>query len=345
MDNITRILVTKFRHHGDVLLVTPVFNALYRCYPGAKIDALIYSDTLDMLSNHPVLNNIYMVKRKSGVFENLRLLKSLGNNRYDMIINLTSNSRGAWLSRLLSPIISVAPVHAGWLYQNSFTHLYKSVYGHRRHTVENNLDALRCIGLIVNEEDKYLSLSIGAEIDAEVVSLLEKINYPSRGYILLHPTSRWLFKCWSEDKVAAVADRLIDCGFTLLFTSGPDTREMEMISRIQAMMTRSSASLAGQLSLKQLAALIARARLLVGVDSAPMHMAAALGTPVVALFGPSSEIDWGPWQVPSRIIVSDHTCRPCGLDGCGGGKHSECLETIAVERVFNAALELLGSVS
>ncbi len=72
-----------------------------------------------------------------------------------------------------------------------------------------------------------------------------------------------------------------------------------------------------------------------------MHIAAAVGTPLVALFGPSGETLWGPWRVSARVITSDHSCRPCGLDGCGGSKRSDCLEIIPVDRVLDAALELL----
>ncbi|MEW6332566.1 MAG: glycosyltransferase family 9 protein, partial [Pseudomonadota bacterium] len=99
--------------------------------------------------------------------------------------------------------------------------------------------------------------------------------------------------------------------------------------------------LSGKLNLKQLAALTAQAKCFVGVDSVPMHIAAAMQTPTVALFGPSGEFEWGPWQVPARVLTSDHSCRPCGQDGCGNGKLSECLISIPVDRVFNAVRELI----
>jgi heptosyltransferase-3 len=80
--------------------------------------------------------------------------------------------------------------------------------------------------------------------------------------------------------------------------------------------------------------LTAQARIFVGVDSAPMHIAAAMGTPTLALFGPSGEHEWGPWMVRHRVVVSHvHPCRPCGIDGCGGGKVSECLTTLPVADV------------
>jgi len=77
-----------------------------------------------------------------------------------------------------------------------------------------------------------------------------------------------------------------------------------------------------------------------------MHIAAAMGTPAVALFGPSGEHEWGPWRVPARVVVSTaHPCRPCGIDGCGGGKVSECLTTLPVERVLEAARDLLAATA
>jgi heptosyltransferase-3 len=99
--------------------------------------------------------------------------------------------------------------------------------------------------------------------------------------------------------------------------------------------------LSGTLDLKQLGALIAGARAFIGVDSVPMHIAAALGTPTVALFGPSGDIEWGPWQVPHRIVTTPYPCRPCGQDGCGGSKISDCLMTITPGQVLAALDDLL----
>ena len=84
----------------------------------------------------------------------------------------------------------------------------------------------------------------------------------------------------------------------------------------------------------------------VGVDSAPMHIAAAMQTPTIALFGPSGEHEWGPWRVPARVVASDRfPCRPCGQDGCGGGKVSECLTTLPVAQVHEALRALLAETA
>ncbi|MDO9224767.1 MAG: putative lipopolysaccharide heptosyltransferase III [Pseudomonadota bacterium] len=341
LSRVRRVLVTKLRHHGDVLLASPVLGALKRHLPEAEIDALVYHDTRDMLEGHPALSRLHTTRRRASLAEDWRLLKDLRTRHYDLLVHLTTNPRGAALARLLRPPLSIGLYYGGRFYRNSFTHLYKNVNRNRRHTVENNLDALRCLGIHIDEEDKRLTLVPGTAAEQIAVDHLQRLGLATGNFILIHPTSRWLFKCWSEEKVADLAEQLAQLGHAVLFTSGPDAQEINMIARIQARLARPAPSLAGQLSLKELAALIARARAFVGVDSAPMHIAAAVATPVVALFGPSGELDWGPWRVTSRVITSEHTCRPCGLDGCGGSKRSECLEAITVARVLRAIQELL----
>ena len=337
---IRRVLVTKLRHHGDVLLASPVLGTLNRYLPQARIDALVYQDTRDMLSEHPALSQLHLVTKRGSLREEWRLLQALRSRRYDLLVHLTSSARGAWLARMLKPAVSVAPNHPGKLYRDSFTHLYQ--HANARHMVECNLDALRRIGLWPEESDKKLVLVAGADAERGAEKHLRDLGLEAGKFILIHPTSRWQFKCWPEEKVAELAIRLAERGFPLLFTSAPDAQETGMIQRILARLPFPAPSLAGRLTLKELAALTARARLFIGMDSAPMHMAAAVGTPVVALFGPSGANIWGPWQVPARVITSDHSCRPCGLDGCGGSKRSDCLEIIPTGRVLDAALELMA---
>jgi heptosyltransferase-3 len=341
LGGIRRVLVTKLRHHGDVLLASPVIGALKRHLPDAEIDALVYRETRDMLEGHPDLTELHLVTKGGSLGEEWRLFQGLRARHYDLLVHLTTSSRGAWLARLLKPRVSVAPAHGGRFYQHSFSHLYPVVAGNRRHTVETNLDGLRRIGVWPEQEERRLVMNPGIAAEEKADALLAELGLTPGGYVLIHPTSRWLFKCWPEEKVAELATELSANGHPTLFTCAPDPRELAMLERIRARMAPPPPSLAGKLSLKELAALIGRARLFIGVDSAPMHMAAAMGTPTVAMFGPSGEIDWGPWMVESRVLTSNHSCRPCGQDGCGGGKRSECLEVISTRRVLDAALELL----
>ncbi|MDP1682388.1 MAG: glycosyltransferase family 9 protein, partial [Burkholderiales bacterium] len=190
--------------------------------------------------------------------------------------------------------------------------------------------------------ERRLVLEPGADAQRHITDTLAALGLSSKSFIHLHPTSRWLFKCWAEDKVSALMQALQTQGHTLVVSSAPDARELAMLERILRPLTQPAVNLSGQLTLKQLAALTAQAKLFIGVDSAPMHIAAAMQTPVLALFGPSGDKEWGPWMVPHRVITSDHSCRPCGQDGCGGGKISECLTTLPVEHVLQAVDDLLS---
>lgn len=350
--SVRRALVIKLRHHGDVLLASPVLTVLKRHLPHAEIDALVYADTAPMLEEHPSLAQLHRIDRgwkKHGPAAQLalerQLLARLRARGYDLVVHLTDAARGAWLTRLLGARFSVAPRRDDdpWWWRRSFTHLYPRVRGPGRHTVERNLDALRRIGLQPADEDRRLVLVPGAQARERVAALLQDHGLTPGGFIHLHPASRWLFKCWPVSSNAALIDALHADGRPIVLTAAPAGAEMRMAQEIAEVARAPVIQLAGKLSLKDMAALSEAARLFIGVDSAPMHIAAAVGTPTVGMFGPSSDLEWGPWRVASRIVASGvHPCRPCGLDGCGGSKVSECLTTLPVEQVLQASRELLA---
>lgn len=350
LEQVRRALFIKLRHHGDVLLSGPALSALKAAAPDCEIDALVYHDTRDMIADHPALSRLHTIDRqwkkqgpRAQFGHEWRLLQGLKARRYDLVVHLTEHRRGAWLTRLLKPRWSVAPAgDYGRFFARSFSHRYPLIYDNRRHTVERHLDALRRLGVYPGP-DRRLAMVPGAEADAMVDGLLARHELSNRPFVVVHPGSRWMFKCWPAEYFSALIRRLQDAGWPVVITGAPDKVEAKMVESIAATLRTPPVVLQGQLTLKQLGAVIGRASLFVGVDSAPMHIAAAMQTPTLALFGPSGEIEWGPWQVPHRLLTSDHACRPCYRDGCGGGKRSECLEAIAVERAWTAACELLES--
>ena len=343
--SIRRALVIKLRHHGDVLLASPVFSALKRAAPQADIDALVYHETAPMLRGHPAISQLHTIdrslKRKGLVTRlgaELGLWKALIGRRYDLVIHLTDHRRGAWLKMLCGARHGVAPRQpkADWMYRAAFKYQYLLPMASLRHTVETNLDALRRIGIWPLEADKPLVLVPGDAATQRIETILADHHLERRRFVLVHPGSRWLFKCWPAEATAALLDRLHDARWPIVLTGAPDAAERELVAAIRTRTRAPVVDLTGQLSLSELGAII-------GADSAPMHIAAAMGTPVVALFGPSGEDEWGPWSVPQRVIVSDrHPCRPCGNNGCGGSNHADCLLTLPEARVTAAAMELLA---
>ena len=338
----TRALVVKLRHHGDVLLAAPVLSVLKAHAPQLEVDALVYDDTAPMLDGHPALAQLHCIGRRwrslspwSRLSKERGLLRALRARRYDLLVHLTEHPRGAWLARLLGVRYAVAPIQRerGAWWRKSFTHLYPLV--RNRHMVEVNLDALRRIGIQPGVNERWVQFVPGHEAEQRIAAL----GLPE-AFVHMHPASRWTFKCWPAERNAQLADRLAGEGHPVVLTSAPN--ETAFIDEIIGQAATKPLNLAGQLSLKELGALTARARLFIGVDSMPMHLAAAMGIPTVALFGPSSEHEWAPWNVEQRVVTSTHSCRPCRVDGCGGGKVSECLTLLPVDAVHAAARELLA---
>ncbi|MGA2550930.1 MAG: putative lipopolysaccharide heptosyltransferase III [Burkholderiaceae bacterium] len=358
-----RVLVVMLRHHGDVLLTSPVLSALHDALPHAKVDVLLYEETAALLEHNPHVAKLFTIDRRwkeEGAFGQIlsewRLLHRLEKQGYDLLIHLSNHRRGAWLARWLRPRYSIAarPRNPSRFWKGSFTHLYpngSSVVGvgplARRHTVEQNLDALRRLGIRVDPSPR-LTLVPGPAGERAAEEFLES-HHVAGPYILIQPTSRWMFKCWPARENAQLIRQLLLRGHTVLLSCAPDEREQAMVRAILANFSERPARLilaTDGSTLLRLAALIGRARLFIGIDSAPMHIAAAMQTPTVALFGPSGEYNWGPWrgdgQLKYRVVAStEFSCRPCGQDGCGGSKVSDCLTRLPVSQVLSAVDEVL----
>ncbi len=351
LTRVRRALVIKLRHHGDVLLASPVFTVLKRAVPHAAIDALIYRETAPMLERHPAIDVVHAIggdrnaRGGTAIAGELRLWRALIARHYDLVVHLTDHPRGAWLTRLTGARYGVAPERArqARFWRACFTHRYLLPQATPRHTVETNLDALRRIGIWPDDGDKALVFVPGADAETRVATILAARGLARRRFVLIHPGSRWLFKCWPAAPTAALLDGLVAQGWPVVITGAPDPAEAPLVNAVKVAMRAPVVDLSGQLTLPELGALIAAARLFVGCDTAPMHMASALGTPVVAWFGPSDERVWGPWRVPHRVVTSTvFPCRPCQINGCGGSNNSDCLITLPLAPVAAAVADLLA---
>jgi len=339
LEHVKRALVIKLRHHGDVLLTSPVFSALKNVLePDAQIDAYIYQDTLPMLEGHPAISHFHTYDKKwkklsyfRRLIQELKLLRKIRSCNYDLIINLTEGDSGAVVAKVsgASICVGVDPGKDGMRGKKKcFTHIVKNCPS-PRHAVERNLDALRRIGIFPSVEEREVTLQIPKE---------EKEKIAITDYVVVHPVSRWKFKCPPTTFTADLIAALHAQDEKIVLTSSPDPEEMAMCREIMGRVPHVPIiDMAGKTSLKGLAALIAKAKGLITVDSVPLHIASATKTPVVALFGPTSERNWGPWMHPqAKVVAADLPCRPCFLDGCGGSKKSDCLYVLRVKEVLEA---------
>jgi heptosyltransferase-3 len=344
-DHPRRALVIKLGHIGDVLVSTPVISALRQAYPGLAVTALVNQGTEAMLANNPEVERVLVLRRdlqgwRALAFQ-LGLLRRLRQGRFDLAIDLSGGDRGAFLA-----LASGARLRAGFAPRKPSPrarvfHRLADPKGTQNHVVETLLRPVKSLG--IEPGLPGLSLRPSPAAQAQAAEILAQHGLQPRGYALVHPTSRWMFKTWTPEGNAWVIRRLLSLGLGVALTAAPEAREMAFVAQVLASLgeTPGLVNLAGQVSLDLLAALIQPARVFFGVDSAPMHMAAALGVPCLVLFGPSGEKMWGPWQVASEVVTLPEACRPCGQDGCDGSKVSRCLVEIPPELVGQALDRLL----
>jgi len=343
--SIKSVLVIKLRHIGDVLITGPVFRALKDAFPGVRTTALIPAGTESMLDANPSVDEVMVFDRKAGLSGEAAIARRLLAGHFDVAINMTEGDRGAILVALSGARIRIGvdPRGRGFIGKRLiYTDLIQPLYN-GRHRAAMDLDALAPLGILVGEP--RLELFTRPEDDEYVRRLLMEKGVDAAAKVaVVHPTSRWLFKCWREEAVAEVVDHMDGAGFRVVITSGPDEKERAMVRRILAKTCTRPVDLSGALTLPHLAALIKAAGLFFGVDSAPMHMAAALGTPVVALFGPSDYRVWGPLSDKAVVVMKNEQfpCVPCRKDGCDSSKKSACLDAISVEDVIAAINRMAG---
>ncbi|MCP5492535.1 MAG: putative lipopolysaccharide heptosyltransferase III [Chlamydiales bacterium] len=329
LTKIKKILVIKLRHHGDVLMATPVFQVLQKRMPQAQIDAYIYAETKPMLEGHPSIQDFILYdKSKKTLISELKRLWRIRKNRYDLVINLTEGDRGAvaaWVSGA-KVRVGVDPEGTGmWGKSSMYTHLCRNC-PNPRHAVERGLDVLRVIGIFPKSEERELFFKTDSTYTP-----------PLDDYVLIHPVSRWMFKSWPAEKMAKLIHILAERGEKIILTSSPSDIERQMLTSIELLCPNIEIiNLGGKTSLKELGTLIKNAKLLITVDSVPLHIASALKAPCLAIFGPTSEVNWAPYRNPNaRVVAQNMPCRPCYRAGCADSGRSDCLETLEVSAVVD----------
>lgn len=330
------ILVIKLRYIGDVLLTTPTLQAIKAAFPTAQLTMLVSRGTEDVLTDNPHLDHI-MVLEKGSLAAQWRFAADLRRRRFDVVIDLTDGDRSAFLSWISGATVRIGFNDErrlrGWCYTKV---VQADVAG--GHRIERDLAAVKSLGIAPT--DKTPKLWLTPAEDGAADKLLSQLGVrPDQPIVVLQPGARYWFKAWPSDRFAELADRLAQ-KYRCQILIGGSRQEEDLARRVCHLSKCQPISLAGQTTLKQFAAVVKRASLFIGNDSGVMHIAAAVGTPVVALFGPSNPAEWGPQGRLVYSIYKGMDCRSCFRSTCRRGEDS-CMKQISVDEVFNAAQRIL----
>ncbi|MEQ1773350.1 MAG: putative lipopolysaccharide heptosyltransferase III [Burkholderiales bacterium] len=349
-----RVLVIITRRIGDVLLATPVFRSLRQAWPDATIDALVFSGTASVLAANADVNGIRVISERPGFLQHIVFIAKLFR-RYDLALSLVAGDRPtlyAWLAGRTRAGLLLPTQKEHW--KRRFLHHWVPYDIAEKHTVLTHLSLLEPLGVPAVAEVTASWCSADEKRVAQVLATVQ-----DKRYVVLHLYPKFNYKMWSDAGWLELARWITAQGFSIVLTGSNDPAEITYVNRLAQQMD-APLNLAGQLTLNQSACAIAQAAAYVGPDTALTHMAAALGVPTVAFFGPTDPLKWGPWPKGFRgahspwqrlgdqvieqvsIVQGNTACAPCNKEGCERrtGSFSDCLLSLSANRVINALRQI-----
>jgi heptosyltransferase III len=333
---VRNVLIIKLRYIGDVLLATPTLRAIKAARPEVRLTMMVNRGTEDVLSGNPDVDDI-MILDKGSLAAQWQLIVGLRRRRFDTVIDLTDGDRSACLSW-----VSAAPVRIGFNDEHRwrgrcYTEVVQPVPG-VRHRIDRDLEALKPLNIPAGSENPRLWLTPEEEKSADQV--LDQLGIQrSQSMVILQPGARYWFKAWPPERFAELADRLT-AEYRCQVLIGGSSQDGDLAQKIRRMAQSRPTILAGRATIKQFAAIAKQSALFVGSDSGAMHIATAVDTPVVALFGPSDPREWGPRGGPAEVLYKGLDCRACFHPTCQRGEQN-CMRLITTDEVMMAAARLM----
>lgn len=335
------ILIVKLSAIGDVIHALPVAGALKQHFPQARITWVVEKPAYDLLTNNPHIEEIIIFdkprfKTLQGLCQNApAFIQNLHSRRFDLALDLQGLFKSAAISYL-----SGAPRRLVYCNTREMSHLFaQKVCGpHAKgHIVEQYLDVVRALGCHVQQAQWAIQPTIAEQQSAEAIAMQAGFSL-DEPYVVFAPGANWPNKRWPADHFAAIADWLASQGYKAVIVGGPG--DQELARAIMAGAAVKPTVIVGQTTLKQLAYITSKARALIGGDTGPTHLAAAMKTPVIALMGPTDAQRNGPYGQLDRALATTHSCHGCWKRSCS--KNLDCLAGISVESVRTALAKLLG---
>lgn len=339
------MLFIRLRNLGETVLDTANLRALKHFRPDLKITTLveaIYTDLYTVDLDIAALGLPRATQNaRSSFLARVRMIRALRRQRFNAVINLHGGPTSAQLTFLSGAKHRVAPAHFrnGYAYNLRIPSAEQLLGRTDLHTVESQFAQFRWLGL-PSDEPEPTHLFVAPQRRESILQRLGAAGIDvKRPYAVLAPTNEFYTKRWMPDRFAAVAEQLIARGLQIVLTGAPTDEQREQVEAVKAASSRALVGL-NHLNIGELVALIAEARLFVGNDSGPAHIASAVKTPQVVLFGPASSVRWRPWRAPSALVQNPFACNPCAMYRCEAFAEPECIRSITVAQVM-AAIETL----
>ncbi len=352
-ENVKRVLVVRLRSIGDTVLVTPSLISLRRFLPNVRIDILLEDWVAPILEGFDAIDNIISVGSSST--ERLKTGRLIRRNKYDVVFNLHGGTTATFFTRA-----SGARHRVGYAYyQYNFLHNHlltsSADYWHREntHSAEQQLALLGFVGVPVHDLPKTRLVATEQALKSLEAKFKAKTQSGSVGtdcgsgwlntvkYALLHPASSFFTKQWATENFARTAEFLAEKGFqTVAVASKNESRVLDDLKRESVVPVITF----DDLTLPEITALASKASIFVGNDSGIAHIAAAVQTPTVVIFGSSNRNHWCPWtDAPNEIVFEEFGCQPCPGYECAEFGEPRCILSVPTNAVIKAIKNVMES--
>ena len=351
-------LVVCTRRLGDVLLATPVVRSLKAAWPDVMIDMLVFDGTQSIVSSNPDVRRVLTIPERPRPGEHLALLFKVAR-RYDLALSVLAGDRPTFY------VWAAGRTRIGTLLPDRKSRWKRALLNDwvpfdnlQTHTVAMNLRLLGPLGIRA-----VATPVVGwrQEDEADARRAFSGIDGPQR-YAVLHVSPKFPYKTWTVDGWVSLGKWLIGQGVGVVVAGGIAPAEQSTVEQVMRGLPPTAVNLAGNVTLSALGAIVSRAALYVGTDTAVSHMAAALGVPTVVLFGPSNPVKWGPWpkDFPATsaspwsthgsqrqgnvfLVQGQGDCVPCLGEGCGRHEQSlsDCLQHMTPATVIAAVEDMM----
>ncbi len=328
-----RILVIQFRMIGDVLLSTPILRALRQHYPKSHIVFCAEPAPAGALKGNPFIDDVMIHPRPATWREEVKFLLAIRRRRFDLVIDLMGNPRSALVSRFSGAPNRIA--FARWPRSLCYTMLVDHCHEVQGYTATKRLRLLEPLG--IHSSDVAMTMTYTSDEREAVEHFLRAHGVsPNDLLVCIDPTSQVVTRQWPAASFSQLTDLLAErLGARVFLLWGPG--EKAYVESIAAT-TRSKPLLNPAWTLAHVAALMDRADLFVGCDSAPGHIAISQQTPTVTVFGAQRSANWRPPDPRHQVVMTGLECQPCDQKQCGPPLNIACLTTLTVETVFEAVL-------